>query len=754
MQQVIYNTQNGTVIIDDQFTTTLDFSLVNQQHIITISGLEDVLEFCELYDMTTNETDNRYLERYWRASIDDGANFSDWYQITAKKSEEIVTVTGTASVITYKKNHFQITGFPTLDTSADLTIQLKWLRKGISLSGIISIKEYSLEGEIERLETTEATIKLGATQSVIYTPPYVYKIFSIDDIELLSSDNDSVKVDWRYSQDNKRTWTQWEPLNRDNAITARINPIRFFEVEYMFTNKTTSNVYIYDFNIIGDFQNVTLDYYKSNLFGIRDNAQSIIASYSTAPNASDLPPSDGGMLDVSKYCGPLTDLIKPLTDAQKGQLFKPYAISQATDLLNVLANQATSILGFDVVYFSTDADSNGIDHTFHEYQLLNVACDGVVKVSVDQNNFPDNQIVMNQFDLSLFDTFEIHITKENFKNIFGVQRRPHKDDFLYFPEISRMFRVEHAQPFRQFNNAAIYYKVMLKKWSQLANMQITDVEISNKVKELTKNSTIDELFGLEATNDLKDVANKDQFRTLTRDVVRHSVLAKINKELIENSTLVLSKSNYEMNSVTYDTPGVLYTSADTYLEKGDNRAFMAWFKLNNYVINEKYNFINNYDVANQMGYRIDLEADNITFTINGTTSQYNLSGSTVSSASALDEDVWYCYLMNLNQRQGKITHYIYKRNVTTESEAGNLGSSKLLLVGQHETDLIPHEFTLDTDIKILGSDCKLTNIRLFNDVIAEDTHTKVLNQAIIRDTSVLIFGDNANSKLILPSYNI
>jgi hypothetical protein len=753
MQEINYNTQNGTVIIEDQFSTTLDFSLVNQQQIVSGSGLTDVIKFCELYDMTTNETENRYLERWWRASVDNGVNYSEWYQITTKKSEE--TVTGATTSIVYKKNYFDISDFPNLDPSATSAIQIKWVRKGISLSGIISIKEYSIEGDIERLETTEPTIKLSATQSVIYSPPYVYKVFRIDDIELLSSNNDSIKTEWRYTQDNKRNWTKWEPLNKDNAISARINPIRFFEVEYQFTNKTTSDVYIYDFNIIGDFQNVSLDYLKSNLFGIRDNAQSIIASFSNTANDSDLPPSDGGFLDVSKYCGPLTDLIKPLNDAQKSQLFKPYALNQATDLLNVLANQATSILGFDVVYFATDADSNGIDHTFHEYQLLNVACDGVVKVSVDQNNFPDNQIVMNQFDLSLFDTFEIHITKENFKSIFGVQRRPHKDDFLYFPEISRMFRVEHAQPFRQFNNASIYYKVMLKKWSQLANVQITDVEISNKVKELTKNSTIDELFGLEATNDLKDVANKDQYRTLTRDVVRHKVLAKINKELIENSTLVLSKSNYDMNSVTYDTPAVTYTSADSLLQKGDNRAFMLWFKLNNYVINEKYNFINNYDDVNEVGYRIDLEADNINFTYNGTVSQYNLSGSTASTATELSEDVWYCYLLNLDQRQGKITHYIYKRNVSIESDAGNLGSSKLLLVSTYEADITPFEFALENvEMSVLGSDSNMTNIRLFNDVIAEDTHNKVLNQTIIRDSSALIFGDNANSTLILPSFDI
>ena len=79
---------------------------------------------------------------------------------------------------------------------------------------------------------------------------------------------------------------------------------------------------------------------------------------------------------------------------------------------------------------------------------------------------PSCQIVMNQFDLTLFDSFEVHITKEAFKQAFGVQRRPSKEDLLYFCDINRMFIVDHAQQFRNFNNAAVYYKVVLKKYNK------------------------------------------------------------------------------------------------------------------------------------------------------------------------------------------------------------------------------------------------------------------------------------------------
>ena len=48
---------------------------------------------------------------------------------------------------------------------------------------------------------------------------------------------------------------------------------------------------------------------------------------------------------------------------------------------------------------------------------------------------------------------------------------------------------------------------------------------------------------------------------------------------------------------------------------------------------------------------------------------------------------------------------------------------------------------------------KMTNIRLFSDVIPQSEQNKILNQYIIADDSkYLIFADNANIRLILPNF--
>jgi hypothetical protein len=278
---------------------------------------------------------------------------------------------------------------------------------------------------------------------------------------------------------------------------------------------------------------VTLDYQKTNLFGVRDNANSLKLNITGQSSNANQFPTGGQSQFLTQQVQ--TNALPTLTEDQKTKLFKPYQLAQANTLFNKMSNDASEIFGHEVVYFLTDPDKNGTDYTFNEYQLYNFTCDGLIKVSVENNQFPENTGAINQFDLSLFDTFEIHITKENFKKIFGVDKRPSKEDFIWFPEINRMFTVEHSYQFRSFNNYAIFYKVMLKKYTQKANIIGANQTITDKVKNLTKNSTIDELFGKEQVEDKAAVANKEQFKPLTRDELRTDIFAYINTCINERS---------------------------------------------------------------------------------------------------------------------------------------------------------------------------------------------------------------------------
>jgi len=752
MYDIIYNTNDGTIKIYDKYdvnaatasvSATPYLNTIGEEYVLSFINLHDVSKFTKFTYDTLGTTDSRYLTTFYRISRDTHA-WTQWMEL--------------------KTN---ITDFPLINTKDPLFIDIKWIRSGPSTVGSIRLLEYNLEGSIERNESDgEATINLQTGQDIIITPPYIYKVFDITDIEVISKgDISGLDIKYRFSQDTGRSWSNWEPFTKENMTTVRINPVRFFQIEYLVTNNSSSSVKVYDINLIGDFQNVTKDYYKTNLFGIRDCCTSNLlgnnGGSAVDSNGNIILDKDGKPVPALNTSGNIGSAAcdtgigrqAQMTADEKAKLFNPYQQTAAVNLLNKMSNDAQQVFGFRVEYFLTDPDKKGQDSTLHEYQLFNVVCSNEIKVSVEGNNFPDSQIVMNQFDLNLFETMEVHITKENFKAVFGPHRRPSKEDFLWFCDVNRMYQVDHTQQFRGFNNTAIYYKLILKKYTQKANVQAGTQQIQDKIKQLTKNSTIDELFGVENNQDKAAVANKDQFKPLTKDPIRLEYLATIDKELIENSSTIISKSNYDLSSVKYQTSAVKYNSLDSVLKVSDNIGFTIWFSINNYVVNESLNFFNYYDTTNNLGWKVNLLNDNINVTLNSSTYSFNLTGATISNTIGLDEETWYCYVLNIDQRQRKMSQYIYKRDIDNEEDGANSTSTILRSVYENEQDMTPVEFELENIYgEILGSDMKLTNVRLFVDVIPKDNHNKILNQYIIRDDSqFMVFADNATTRLYLPS---
>ncbi len=765
MQQIVSNLQTGIINISDQFDVnaatysveaTPYFNSIGSEYSLSFINLQNVKSFTTFTYDTLGLTDTRFLKNYYRISRD-GIAWTEWLDL--------------------KRN---IDNFPLIDTKDPLYLDIKWVRAGTSAVGAIRILKYNIDGELERNLAEDAgsgaTITLIPGESLIWKVPFIYKVFEITDIEIISATGiTDLDIKYRCSQDNSRSWSDWEPFTKENITTLRINPIRFFQIEYSITNNSNQNKSIQDINLIGDFQNVSQDYFKTNLFGIRECCRSNITGYFDAngnyiaPNNTDGSGTSvgGGLSSTSNTgtggaCNTTGSGLPELSSQDKANLFNPYQQNTAMDLLNKLSADAESMFGFNVVYFCTDADKKGQDHTMHEYQLYNVVCEGNIKAAVDGNNFPDSQIVMNQFDLSLFESMTVHITKKQFKEVFGPQRRPSKEDFLFFCDINRMFQVEHAQPFRNFNNSAIYYKVILKKYTQKANVKPGTPEIQNKLDMLTNNSTINELFGVENDQDKASIANKQQHTELTRDPIRLEYKAEIDKELIENSSTIISKSHYDLSTVDYQLPAVKYLNSNKNLKVSDNIGLLLWFRIKNYAAQNDgsphiYNFIDFYDTTNSFGWKVNLINDSIVVTLNSTTYTFDLLGRPSNEYAALTEEVWYCYVLNIDQRQRQMEQFIYKRNVDDEDEEDAADLTNTLLRGLYRNTqtITPIEYQIDGDTtyQILASDMNITNIRLFNEVIPQSEHNKICNQYIIRDDSkYLVFADNATVRLTLPRF--
>lgn len=586
-------------------------------------------------------------------------------------------------------------------------------------------------------------------RELIIKTPYIYKVFKIDDIEVLSKgDINSTIIYYRFSQDYGRTTSDWIEFTTANIKSERINPIRFFQIEYLVMYAGSSNVSIMDINLIGDFQNVSLDSQKSNLYGVREDCNclilGIVGDSSTYPG--DLPPGGQSSMLMGAYDTTSVNLPQ-LTSEQIANLYNPYQQSQALSLFNKLANDSVQIFGHDVVYIITDPDNNGTDYTFHEYQLQNYVCDAEIKVSVDNNQFPENSGALNNFDLTLFDTFEINITKDIFKAAFGVQRRPGINDVVWFCNLNKIYTVEHAQAIRNFNNYSIYYKIMLKKFNQKANIIGANEDMQNVIDQLTKNTTIEELMGLENMQDKKSVSNTEQFRTAMQDTLRLEINANIEKENIENASLIVAKTHYDLSTVTPGSSAVTYRNMKFFFRQSDNIGFMCWFNINNLTMNDAYEFFNYYDSS--YGFRIFMIGNTIFMNIMNTT--YTLQFDT-SNFNVLSESTWYCLVVNVNQRESKLTAYVYKRNVDYEEDAAMLSSSKLRLLYKISIPMTPTIIEVDNTVvspQLLGSDMKITNIRLFIDVIPETDHNKLCNlQTVGSDYKYVIFADHANRDVV------
>lgn len=741
MYNVDYNYSDGFFVISDSFDANLPLNDVNATPQLINVGDEYVMSFPDLQNIkkivkfsydSLNLSPSRYLLQKYRISRDATA-WSEWLDL----------------------NRF-VDNFPIVDTKDPLFLEIKWIRQGLDGGGPIRILKYSVEGEIERdLVDDGSNVIIPAGEMKIIRPPYILKVFGISDIEIISPTGipDGCSIKYRFSQDSTRTWSDWEVFTGPNIGSRRISPIRFFQIEYLIENESNTNVKIQDINLIGDFQNITNDYQKTNLFGIRECCQSnMLGTYDS--NGNFVPNTNMNQTTSGGACAPGTSNLPQMTTDEKAQLYNPYQQNTAINLLTKLSTDAAQLFGHKVKYFCTDADKKGQDHILNEYSLYNVVCEGEIKVSINGNNFPDSQIVMNQFDLNLFETMEAHITKQQFKEVFGIQRRPSKEDFLYFCDVNRMYQVDHAQQFRNFNNSAVYYKLILKKYTQKANVQADNIEIKNKIEQLTKNTTIEELFGNEIADQKNAISNKPQLQPLTRDPIRLEYKVQIDKELIENSSTIISKSHYDMSSVVYRSVGVIYKNLWSALYETQNIGFQIWFNLNNYIQNEMYNFINYYNETEQTGYKVDLMNDELIVTLNSATYSFYLTGSPTNDTVALEEEVWHGYICNIDQRNRKMSQYIYKRNVDLEEDAPNLPSTILRRLYSNQQTITPITFEArDFTAQILGSDMKLTNIRLFAEVIPETEHTKMLNQYIVRDDSKhLVFADNATTRLYLPKF--
>lgn len=791
----------GSPAYDDEKSTQIHDIIT-----LAIPPKKSITSITKFTDIVKGETNEHYFKKFFSFSnMRSGISYTD--------SAPITGITGEYCPLN------------------DLYLNLTYYRID-STDGVptLTINAIVIEGTYD-IEVTDEIIEVP-DDGYILEPKNIYKIFKLTGYEIYGINTNNLIIKYRFTQDGGRTYTPWEPLSNENISTVKINPIRFAQVQYSITKIDSSiTSKIYDVILTGDFQNINNYYLKTNRYGVREDcdAGGLITTGSTSSNGSSTnicitnnsksgtymgQNPNGSSYNYNRdwitqglSCYLTGNVIASMTNdnvsSGDGTLtnnstgtFNPYSASNQTKIsswYNYLANTVGNIFGWTIDYHLTDPDGKGIDRVLHEYQLFNIVDMQKLKIIVPENNFPDNQVQINEYMLDMMDTFKVLILKDEFQRVFGIEKRPSQKDIIYFCQANRAYRVRHAQVHREIMYMGIYYDVILEKYEQLANEQNLSNLSKNILEPLTRNNTLDSLFGEEVKNQQNKVVNK-QLKPTTHDVYKANINKKIDiitKDIFNGlKGTKIANNYYNLSSLPNGSEAVTYTKQDPILLASDNRAITFWFSFNtkydpNKAINDSifktydvpnnnYSFISNYNPDEQLGYKVDYSNNQIILTINEL--RYALYVPDIKT------NIWYGLSVNIDNRQRIISIDLFKRNysysitmytdkyekaiVNSDNSTGltyytsrgyrpvnnkeineTLFDTKLQLVKSFTGTTDTISFEINETITLYASDVKLTNIRIFNNIIPRESISDILQQRVIQDSQYLILADNASRQL-------
>lgn len=591
---------------------------------------------------------------------------------------------------------------------------------------------------------TKKLLDISPNEYLSYKVEDILKVYNICGFCISTNFNnyeDYLDVKFRYSFNSRRWESDWIKLSDETLSCIRGSAIKFFYIEFLFHNISDKIVNIFDIQLIGDFQNISKDSTNIKRFGINSDCLTENEYLDESNSCTLQPPSDW---DVNNLC-------------YKEPSFKPYDMNLSIALYEKLANDVSTIFAWEIDYYRVEPDETGTDHLLHEYQTLTKVAESKVKVLVPENNFPEERVEFNMFDLAMFDSFEIHITKKEFYSKFGIGIRPAKDDYLFFCQINKWFKVEHAHSVRNFNNASVYYKLILVKKQD-------DKNINNKTNSMfetsTLNNSLENLFGEAVRNninkatcilqdDLTEQYAKDYQESYSENIevedtkvlniskpdpIKYAMYANIIDEELINATTIICKSYYDLNNRT-DKIAIQYGYKDN-IDICTKRGISMWFNIHTYKSGQVYNLLNNFNYTTSEGYRIDFIDGMIEVIYFDQTFEFDVK---------VSPNKWYGLVLNIDYISSNINLSLHRR-----VKDGLSNNTKLDIINEYTKSIVTKTGNSNINMNILGSPMYWANLRVFDDII--DNKDVILNQFIVRNNDHLIVGDNNDGFIISPEH--
>jgi hypothetical protein len=356
------------------------------------------------------------------------------------------------------------------------------------------------------------------------------------------------------------------------------------------------------------------------------------------------------------------------------------------------------------------------------------------------------------FDMDFGDGLEVHIVREHFQRAFGYDDLPEQKDYLYFPLIDRIFEVHSAYLYKDFMAAEAYYKVMLYKWQDKANVMRENPEIAQYIDDLTED--FDEILQPEIDKEFIDITKPLQYNTTSVggfDKVRN----KINENLVievkdlTNYFTVVGKYFYDLpKSMSWGDLAVKYKLPVNRTVK-ENTAFSMWFKTTKSTfVNSPQTYdimLDGYSDLENKGYRITLDyspgtapnsavAKGITVKVNEFTKTFDIP--------QLNKDTWYALVVNHMNDFSQLSIHVWEMKYNPNQPTQNKTTDLRLFYTGHVT-IEPEAVNYNGTYELRSGSLGITNVRIWSESIEEEKQPIVLNQYVVKDSRYALLIDNA-----------
>ena len=594
-----------------------------------------------------------------------------------------------------------------------------------------------------------------------------------------STDNDYFITNLRWSVDNI-TWSPWLLLERNPDGTKNLPPMNF---------DSGSNVYI------------QLKYIRVSQpeppvpTGL--SVTNITMDISTVKTESNY------IAPTPKSC-PTQDYYKGIRIDCQGGLFRVYDLMGPAIALNrELALTVSEMFGHEVCYFKVSSDKRSKDFILKEYSLFNVTDVKNVRVVVPNNEFPDNKIQFTPFDMD-FESFEVHIVKEDFERAFGYCVRPEERDYLYFPLENRMYEIESPYLYKDFMRDGVYYKLTLRKYQDSLNIGIEPGSTAENLElELVQN--FDNLFKEENELEFTQITKPLQYKTISTgnfDFVRSEINESLNIKShdINNYFTIVAKYAYDLGSIDYNALGVKYKTLVNIPETED-RVYTMWFRTNRQIF-QNTEFVQHVNIdengmlydtllsgiapgiydqvtgatSTEKGIQINLQYNDtngnkayvtkgIQVKINGQDYEFNTNSlepwpnqtfpNLVTDATEIVNKYretgrrWFAMVLNISNQHQSINCNVWEMIFDASKPSYIQQTTQLKLVFSQTLPFTRQAIQPNVYYELVGSPIELTNVRLLNQLINEENQPLMLNRYTVRDNQYAIMIDNA-----LPPLNM